>query len=220
MNEIQSQFWSKLAKKYDAVVDLQLGPKTRSMVGERLAQENHLGAVVEFGCGTGFYTEVLASKADSVLATHQAPGMLELARARVQAAKVKFQREDCQKTSLPDAAFDTAFMSLVIHFTEPTETLNEMRRILKSGGLLLIVNLDFEALHGLDRIRCRIRTIFHGLTRYRTKPPKGLMKGVLTEKQLCDLRGQSGFKVLATTRIKDVSRSSYIPVEYIRAVKA
>ena len=38
------------------------------MVRERLAREARLGAVVEFGCGTGFFTEVLADKADTVLA--------------------------------------------------------------------------------------------------------------------------------------------------------
>jgi ubiquinone/menaquinone biosynthesis C-methylase UbiE len=57
----------------------------------------------------------LATKADSVLATDLSPGMLALARERVNAKNVKFQIEDCQKTSLPTEGFDTAFMSLVIH---------------------------------------------------------------------------------------------------------
>jgi hypothetical protein len=51
------------------------------------------------------------------------------------------------------------------------------------------------------------------------KPPKGLGKNVMTEKQLCDLLGQSGFAVASTETIKDTSHSSNIPVEYIRAVK-
>src|SRR5262249_558988 len=159
------------------------GPKTRSLVRERLAQEDSLGAAVEFGCGTGFYTAILAARARSVLATDLAPGMLELARQRIKASGVKFQREGCQKTSLPDGSFDTEFMSLVIELTDPEQTLAEMRRILRPSGLLLIVNLDPEALHGLDRIRCLFRTIFHGLTRYRTKPPKDFMKNVMTQKQ-------------------------------------
>src|SRR5690349_8731184 len=109
-------FWSSVADRYDRVVDAQIGGRTRAMVRERVAREEHLGRLVEFGCGTGFYTEVLAGKAEMLLATDISTGMLEIARQRVNASNVTFQTEDCQHTSLPDGAFDTAFLSLVIHF--------------------------------------------------------------------------------------------------------
>jgi hypothetical protein len=83
----------------------------------------------------------------------------------------------------------------------------------------IISNLDPGALKGLDQIRCLIRILYHGLSNYRVKPLKGLGKNVMTEKQLCDLLGQSRFAVASTETIKDTSRSSNIPVEYIRAVK-
>lgn len=219
MADEQSEFWSKVAQKYDQVVDLQIGPKTRSMVRQRVAKEGGLGNLAEFGCGTGFYTQVLAGKADSVVATDLSPGMLALAKDQIKAANVTFQAEDCQRTSLPDGAFDTAFISLVIHFTEADKTLAEMRRILKPGGTLIISNLDPRALNGLDRVRCLIRILYHGLIGYRVKPPKGFGKNVMTGKQLCDLLGKSGFVVVSTETIKDTSRSSNIPVEYIKAAK-
>lgn len=215
----QHEFWSRVAQDYDRVVDLQIGTKTRSMVRDRLAKEGRLGNLAEFGCGTGFYTQVLAGKADRVLATDLSPGMLALAKDQIKAANVTFRAEDCQKTSLPDAAFDTAFSSLVIHFTEPDKTLAEMHRILKLGGTLIIANLDPRALNGLDRLRCLIRILYHGCTGYRVKPPKGFGKNVMTGKQLCDLLGKSGFVVVSTETIKDTSRSSNIPVEYIKAAK-
>ena len=58
MNDQQSQFWSKAARNYDRVVDLQIGPATRLMVRERIGKEAALGKVAEFGCGTGFYTRL------------------------------------------------------------------------------------------------------------------------------------------------------------------
>jgi ubiquinone/menaquinone biosynthesis C-methylase UbiE len=215
----QREFWSKVAVKYDQVVDLQIGPLTRSMVRKRMAKEEQLGKLAEFGCGTGFYTQLLVSKADSLVATDISPGMLALAKERIKAANVTFQMEDCQETSFPDEVFDTTFISLVIHFTEPEKTLAEMRRILKPGGTLIISNLDPSALNGVNRVRCLIRILYHGLTGYRVKPPKGFGKNIITERQLCDLLLKSGFEVASTETIKDMSRSSNIPVEYIRAVK-
>src|SRR5437870_3061521 len=103
MSNEHSEFWSKIAQNYDDVVELQIGPQTRLMARERLAAEGPLGRVVEFGCGTGFYTTMLASKANSVLATDLAPGMLAVAKQRTQATNVRFQEQDCQRTSLPDA---------------------------------------------------------------------------------------------------------------------
>src|SRR3954463_34726 len=99
MTDVQSEFWSKVAARYDEVVDLQIGPTTRSMVRDRLLLESGLGELAEFGCGTGFYTEALVGKASEVVATDLSPGMLMAATKKVAAKNVKFQLEDCQKTS-------------------------------------------------------------------------------------------------------------------------
>jgi ubiquinone/menaquinone biosynthesis C-methylase UbiE len=212
-------FWSRVAPRYDAVVDLQIGPATRSLLRDRVAKEGRLGALVEFGCGTGFYTSVLAEKADAVTATDLSPGMLVLARDRTAAPNVTFRVEDCQKTSFPDAAFDTAFMSLVVHFTEPDATLAEMRRILRPGGTLIILNLDMPSLRGLDRIRSLARVVYRGTTGYRMKPPKRFGANVMTEEQLRRALDRSGFEVVHVETVRDAARSSNIPVEYVRAVK-
>lgn len=218
MAKEQRDFWSKVARKYDRVVDLQIGSKTRSMVRERVAKEGWLGDLAEFGCGTGYYTQILTSKARRVVATDLSPDMLAVAERQINAGNVIFQAEDCQKTSLPDAAFDTAFLSLVLHFTDPQKTLAEMHRVLKPGGTLIIVNLDLRALNGLDRLRCLVRIIYYGLTGYRVKPPKGFGKTHMSGQDVCNLLSKSAFNVVSTETIKDTSRSSNIPVEYIRAV--
>jgi hypothetical protein len=73
----------------------------------------------------------------------------------------------------------------VIHFTEPQKA----------------------PANGVDRVRCLIRILYHGLTGCRVKLPKGLGKNIMTEKQLCELLGKSGFEVASTETIKDASRS-------------
>jgi ABC-2 type transport system ATP-binding protein len=85
----QREFWSMVAQKYDQVVDLQIGALTRSMMRERVGKEGRLGKLAEFGCGTGFYTQVLVGTADTVIATDVSPGMLALAQERIKAANVR-----------------------------------------------------------------------------------------------------------------------------------
>ena len=69
-------------------------------------KEERLGEVVEFGCGTGLYTQALVTMADRVTATVIVPGMLAVAKERINTSNVTFQLEDCQATSFPDEAFD------------------------------------------------------------------------------------------------------------------
>lgn len=219
MTNEQAEFWSSVAESYDRVVDQQIGGTTRAMVRERVARESPLGRAVEFGCGTGFFTDALARKAQTLLATDLSPGMLALARRRVEADNVLFQAEDCQHTSLGDGAFDTAFASLVIHFTEPERAVAEMHRILRPGGTLIVVNLDPNALNLPNRIRAAIRILYRGLVGYRLKPPKRFGRNVMGERQLLDLLRASKFQVDDSETIKDPSRSSNIPVQYIRAAR-
>jgi ubiquinone/menaquinone biosynthesis C-methylase UbiE len=214
-----SQFWSKVAERYDSEVDLQIGPNTRAMVRDRLGREGRLGAVAEFGCGTGFYTTALAERADRLVATDFAPGMLAVAKQNTKATNVTFQQEDCQQTSFPDRAFDTAFLGLVLHFTDTRKTLTEMSRILKPGGTVIILNPDAGSLRGWDRFRWLARGYFYGITRYRIKPPKGLLKNLPTEKQLCELLFELGFQVSSTDFIRNTARSYNLPIEYIKGVQ-
>ena len=215
----QAEFWTKVAERYDRVVDLQIGGTTRAMVRSRVEREGPLGRVAEFGCGTGFFTAPLAAKAESVVATDISAGMLAVATSRVTAKNVTFQVEDCQKTSFRDDAFDTAFVSLVIHFTDPARTVAEMRRIVKRGGMLIIVNLDPMALRPFARLMSFARIAYYGVTGYRTKPPKAFGRNVMAEAALRELLARCGFRSVAVETIKDASRSSNVPVEYVRAEK-
>ena len=218
MSGAHEAFWSAAAPRYDRVVDLQIGPATRAMVRDRLGAEGRLGTVAEFGCGTGFYTEVLAQKADAVVATDVAPGMLALAQSRIDAPNVTFRAEDGQRTSFPDETFDAVFMSLVLHFTEPATTLAEMHRILKPGGMLVVESRSGRAPR-LDRVRSLVRIAYRGLAGYRTKPPKRFGRNVLGERELRELLVGTGFDVVTAETFCDRSRSSHIPVEYVKAVK-
>jgi len=94
-----------------------------------------------------------------------------------------------------------------------------MHPILKTGDMLIVANLDPGTLGGLDRVFSWIRIVYRGFTGYRVKPPKGFGRNVLTAEQLTRQLVAVGFRVSSTERIKDTSRTSHIPIDYVRAVK-
>jgi glycosyltransferase involved in cell wall biosynthesis len=49
----QREFWSKVARNYDRIVDLQIGPTTRSLVRDRVAKEDRLGTLAESAAAPG-----------------------------------------------------------------------------------------------------------------------------------------------------------------------
>ena len=218
MSAAQAEFWSKVARRYDRVVDLQIGGRTRAMVRERVEREERCGRLVELGCGTGFFTRALAERADHVVATDLSPAMLAIAQGRVAAPNLRFQTENCQRTSFRDCSFDAAFLSLVLHFTDPARTLAEMRRVLKLFGTLIIANPDREEFNRIDRFRSSVRIVYHGVTGYRVKPPKQFAANV-GGARLARLLDEHGFAVTHAESVRDASRSSNVPIQYVRAVR-
>lgn len=52
-------------------------------IADRLAEVEIGGHLLELGCGTGYWTELLASRADRITAIDGAPEMIEMARTRL-----------------------------------------------------------------------------------------------------------------------------------------
>jgi Methyltransferase domain. len=73
-------FWERVAGQYDTGIDYILGNNQRLMVLDKLGKEGKLGQAVEFGCGTGYFTTLLAHMSDHLVATDIAEAMLEQTR--------------------------------------------------------------------------------------------------------------------------------------------
>lgn len=117
-----------------------MGAPLRRAVFEKLRSEQGLGNVIEFGCGTGFFTKALAGNATHLFATDLSDEMLEVAKRRLKDLKnVTVQKDDCEDASFPPQCFDTVFLANVIHtIARPQRALGECRRILRENGLILI----------------------------------------------------------------------------------
>jgi ABC-2 type transport system ATP-binding protein len=123
-------YWDRNAIGYDGGIDHVFGNNLRSIIRDTLHKEQHLGRTVEFGCGTGFYTRVLAQLSDQVSATDISEKMLDLTREKIKGlSTIDVEYQNCEKTSFPPESFDTVFMGLVFQFADGPVTVDEMHRI-------------------------------------------------------------------------------------------
>ncbi|HUL62461.1 MAG TPA: ATP-binding cassette domain-containing protein [Methanocella sp.] len=218
MTEIARKFWGAMAPTYDFAVDDSLGRVLRPAVRERLGKEHGLGRVVEFGCGTGYYTETLARAGDSVVATDFCGEMLALAADRLKGVpNVTLQNEDCVRPSFADATFDTAFMSLVLNLVDdPATALVQISRILKPDGTLFVAIPDWEHLDQ-DSI---IRAVYRLKLNYDEAGSKYPITGTpMTADDLFILLRNADFGIASFEIIKDVSDPSGTAIDLVKAIK-
>lgn len=184
-----ADFWNRTATVYDQEIDGIFANAMRQLLLERLAREQELGRTVEFGCGTGYYTGVLAGRsAGGVVATDLSKRMIDLAREHLrQIPGIELRCADCEQTPFADASFDTAFFGLSFHFVDGPRTLAEMRRILRPGGMLI---LAIPSMEGLSLAQ-KLRGIVRNFRAFGTPVSPG--SRLYTEQSIRELLAGSGF---------------------------
>ncbi len=133
--------YARWAPVYDAVFTLVMKP------GRLAAAEavNRLGGrVLDVGVGTGLELPMFAPHVRIVGVDLSAP-MLDIARKRVVAQKLANVEDlcvmDAMNLTYADGSFDGAVAPFVITTVpDPHRTLDEMARVVRSGGELIIVN--------------------------------------------------------------------------------
>jgi len=93
-------------------------------------------AVLELGCGTGYFTHELARSGADITAIDISPDLLEIARVNCSAPNVHYQIQNAYALSYPDAMFDSVVGSSVLHHLEIEAALHEIHRVLKPGGAI------------------------------------------------------------------------------------
>jgi demethylmenaquinone methyltransferase/2-methoxy-6-polyprenyl-1,4-benzoquinol methylase/phosphoethanolamine N-methyltransferase len=145
------------AQHYDLVVNLmtlgQASALRRRSVD--LAQIKTGDKVLDVGCGTGDLTlaaKARAGAAGEVFGIDASPEMIEVAqhKAAHRGIPISFQVDLIEKLSFADAQFDVVLSSLMMHHL-PRELklkgLAEIRRVLKPGGRLVIVDIKHPVTH-------------------------------------------------------------------------
>lgn len=139
-----------IAKDYDKWYIDKIGKfvdetETRLALGLFLPERHK--EVLDVGCGTGNFSLKLAQLGCEVTGIDMSREMLALAQRKISETELKvvFQYMDVYDLKFPDNHFDGVFSMAAFEFIqEPQRAYNEMFRVLKPGGSLLIgtINLD------------------------------------------------------------------------------
>ena len=99
---------------------------------------------VEVACGPGLIARAMASRVGSVVGIDLTPTMIEKARADAAdagVANVRFELGDATALPLPDDSLDGAITRFSLHhIPAPIRVLEEMRRVVKPGGLVVVAD--------------------------------------------------------------------------------
>jgi len=140
------------AKRYDFVVQFMAFGQARRLRRKSIdaAQIKPGERILDVGCGTGDLTLLAKAQAGStgqIYGIDAAPEMIDVARSKAARAKaeVDFRVAVIERLPFPAESFDVVLSSLMMHHLPADlkpQALSELRRVIKPGGRLLIV--DFK----------------------------------------------------------------------------
>jgi 2-polyprenyl-3-methyl-5-hydroxy-6-metoxy-1,4-benzoquinol methylase len=95
--------------------------------------------VLDFGCGAGENTAVLAIRGADTVAIDVSPELIALAekRCNLHGVKADMRVGSCLETGLPDHSFDVVFGIAILHHVDLALALNEAARLLKPDGFCI-----------------------------------------------------------------------------------
>lgn len=114
-------------------------------------------SVIELACGTGHLTAEIARRlegAGRLQVVDKSPGMLDVARAKVTPTPtldVRFTVGDMEEfmAGRPTSSVDLVVIGWAICYSDPVKLLGEVRRVLRPGGQVAVIETRSDALRTL-----------------------------------------------------------------------
>lgn len=200
-------YWSRFANEYEEKQQYVVGNVLISQTKQEMLKEQNLGKVLELGCGTGLYTETLQKIAENVVATDFSDEMIAAAQQkRGNLKKVQFQKANALNLHFENESFDSVFMANLIHVIGNAErVIQESKRVLKSGGQLIITSFAIHEMNFFSRMAMGFRYI-----KTFGKPSVDATKEKTTRKSIEALLINNDFKISKSIVLGNKSKAFYI----------
>ena len=140
------------------------------------------GDILDYGCGPGRISSLLARQGFNVLGVDPSPGMISVAkRQHLDKLRVKFELCESWSIGAQVGVFDAIVCSSVIEYeAQPAELLRKFHRALRPSGVLII---SFANSRSLSRALFQRRNLHLGAQVH-----------TWTDREFIELLAQSGFK--------------------------
>lgn len=114
-------------------------------LAEALIKVLNYKVVADLGAGEGTLAQLLAARAEKVIAVDLSPKMVEFGQElalRNGLANIEYRLGDLEEPPIEDASLDLAILSQALHHAEhPQRAIDAAFRILKPGGRLIVLDL-------------------------------------------------------------------------------
>jgi|GEM_PF-1091087 len=102
--------------------------------------------VLDVACGEGYGSALLAQVANSVVGLDRAPEAIEHGRVSYRRPNLRFVESDARRIELESSSIDVVVsFETIEHFAEHEQFLQEVRRVLRPGGLMIVSTPDRNA---------------------------------------------------------------------------
>ncbi len=149
ITEQSATFYAKSASNHDRVYDKPERQHDLAEMRRHVAEALRGHVVLELACGTGYWTNIIAASADSVVATDVNPEMIALARLRaLPADKVQFRVADA--CDLPDdiGSFTAVFIGFWWSHVKREQQEKFLAHLRSKVGDVVVVLLDDAYVEG------------------------------------------------------------------------
>ena len=145
--------FDRVAPFYDRWIGRFMSGRMERMVSMLACSPDEV--ILDLGGGTGLLSRRLVSRCKQVHLLDESPAMVR----QVRHGKVRVQVGNATQTPYPDRFFDAIVLSDVLHhIREHNLLLDEVRRLLKPGGRLLVNEVDLE--RALGRAVASLEALF------------------------------------------------------------
>ena len=154
-NQLQGAY-DKIAEGYDKRVWFDQYILGVARQRKRLMSKAH-GKILDVACGTGLNFPFFPTGSE-IIAVDLSQRMLDAARRKATALNLNFQAHvmDTEELEFEDRSFNTVTSTLsTCTFPDPIQALREMKRVCRTGGLILLLEHGHSSLQWLARYQDR-----------------------------------------------------------------
>ena len=201
----ERKFWDSFANKYDGFIRKRVSKSYDKLFQKLRSDTINCHNLLEIGTGTGLISIELSGQISNITAIDISPNMIEVAKSKAMKQKITnidFQVGDSYNLNFSNASYDSVVASNVLHLLfEPEKALQEMKRVLKVNGKIIIPTYC----HG-QNIRSLLISRFMGAFGFKVRN----RWSIKTFKCFVE---KNGLKIEDSDVLKDI-----LPMVYIRAI--